>query len=247
MISDGLFQRFPCDEIYGLHNSPDGPRGKVTIKPGPAMAGADFFDIRVQGRGAHGAYPHKAADPVVVAMTLGQALQTIISRNADPLEPAVISITQIHSGSAYNVIPDAASLAGTVRVFDEDLRTLIRARIRDIAAGVAIAFGATIDVEIRDVFSVLRNDLEKTDALIRGATELLGGDVVDKTTTRQMVSEDFADMLQAVPGAYCWLGMAPGAALHSPNYQFDDEVIPIGASLLAKLVEQQSRDRFDRK
>ena len=247
MISDGLFQRFPCDEIYGLHNSPDGPRGKVTIKPGPAMAGADFFDIRVQGRGAHGAYPHKAADPVVVAMTLGQALQTIISRNADPLEPAVISITQIHSGSAYNVIPDAASLAGTVRVFDEDLRTFIRARIREIAAGVAVAFGATIDVEIRDVFSVLRNDLEKTDALMRGATELLGGDVVDQTTTRQMVSEDFADMLQAVPGAYCWLGMAPGAALHTPNYQFDDEIIPIGASLLAKLVEQQSRDRFDRK
>src|SRR5919107_228272 len=133
MIADGLFQRFPCDEIYALHNSPDGPRGRIGINPGPAMAGADFFDLRIQGRGAHGAYPHKAADPVVTAMALGQALQTIVSRNADPLESAVLSITQIHAGSAYNVIPDTAHLAGTVRTFDETTRALIRDRMREIA------------------------------------------------------------------------------------------------------------------
>lgn len=241
MIEDGLFQRFPCDEIYGLHNSPDGPRGKVTIKPGPAMAGADFFDIHIQGRGSHGAYPHKAADPVVIAMTLGQALQTIVSRNADPLEPSVVSITQIHAGSAYNVIPDTAHLAGTVRTFDETMRDLVRTRIREIAEGMASAFRVRIDVDLREVFSVLRNDPEAAKAVEHAATELFGEPALDRATKPHMGSEDFADMLLAVPGAYCWLGMAPGAGLHNPNYQFDDEIIPLGASLLARLVEQQSR------
>jgi amidohydrolase len=241
MIADGLFQRFPCDEIYGLHNSPDGPRGKITIKSGPAMAAADFFDVHIQGRGSHGAYPHKAADPVVIAMSLGQALQTIVSRNADPLEPAVVSITQIHAGSAYNVIPDTAHLAGTVRTFDDETRALVRIRMREIAAGTAVAFGATIDVDIRDVFSVLRNQPEQIEAVVRAAADLFGEAVLDRAATPRMASEDFADMLHVVPGAYCWIGMAPGAALHNPNYQFDDEIIPLGASLLARLVEQQSR------
>ena len=241
MLADGLFQRFPCDEIYGLHNSPDGPRGKVTIKPGPAMSAADFFDLRIQGRGSHGAYPHKAADPVVIAMALGQALQTIVSRNVDPLEPAVVSITQIHAGSAYNVIPDTAHVAGTVRTFDDETRTLVRTRMRDIAAGLASAFGASIEVEIRDVFSVLRNNPENTDAVARAATELFGDAALEFAATPHMASEDFADMLHAVPGAYCWVGMAAGAALHNPNYRFDDEIIPLGASLLARLVERHSQ------
>jgi amidohydrolase len=240
MIADGLFERFPCDEIYGLHNSPDGPRGKVTIKAGAAMAGADFFDIRIQGRGSHGAYPHKAADPVLIAMALGQALQTIVSRNADPLEAAVVSITQIHAGSAYNVIPDTAHLAGTVRTFDEVLRDLVRTRMREIAAGLASAFGAAIEVDVRPVFSVLRNRPESADAMARAAADLFGEAALDRTARPHMGSEDFADMLRVVPGAYCWLGMAPGAALHNPNYRFDDEIIPLGASLLARMVEQQS-------
>lgn len=241
MIADGLFRRFPCDEIYGLHNSPDGPRGQVTIKSGPAMAAADFFDIRIQGRGSHGAYPHKSADPVIVAMALGQALQTVVSRNADPLQPAVLSITQIHAGAAYNVIPDTAQLAGTIRVFDDETRELIRSRVREIAAGLATSFGAGIDVDIRDVFTVLRNDPEKSESLARAASELFGEAALDRATTPRMGSEDFADMLLAVPGAYCWLGMSPGAALHNPNYRFDDEVIPLGIALLSRLVEQQSK------
>jgi hippurate hydrolase len=241
MLADGLFQRFPCDEIYGLHNSPDGPRGKVTIKPGPAMSAADFFDLRIQGRGSHGAYPHKAADPVVIAMALGQALQTIVSRNVDPLEAAVVSITQIHAGSAYNVIPDTAHVAGTVRTFDDQTRTLVHTRMREIAAGLASAFDASIEVEIRDVFSVLRNNPENADAVARAATELFGEAALEFAATPHMGSEDFADMLHAVPGAYCWVGMAAGAALHNPNYRFDDEIIPLGASLLARLVERQSQ------
>jgi hippurate hydrolase len=246
MIADGLFERFPCDEIYGLHNAPDAPRGQITIKPGAAMAAADFFDLRIQGRGSHGAYPHKSADPVIIAMTLGQALQTIVSRNADPLDSVVLSITQIHAGSAYNVIPDTAHLAGTVRAFDEEARALVRSRIREIATGVAAAFEATIDVEIHDVFSVLMNDPEKSEAMARVAEELFGGAALERATAPRMGSEDFADMLHAVPGAYCWIGMGSTAgALHNPNYQFDDEIIPVGASLLARLVEQRSSG-FDR-
>jgi amidohydrolase len=243
MIADGLFQRFPCDEIYALHNSPEGLRGRITIKPGPAMAGADFFDLHIRGRGAHGAYPHKAADPVVIAMSLGQALQTIVSRNADPLQPAVVSITQIHAGSAYNVIPDTAHLAGTVRAFDDETRRLVSARIREIAAGMATAFGAEIDVDIRDVFTVLRNHPKQTEAVIRAAAELFGDSALEPAATPHMASEDFADMLRVVPGAYCWLGMDRVAPLHSPLYEFDDEIIPLGAALLARLVEQQSSPR----
>jgi hippurate hydrolase len=240
MIADGLFDRFPCDEIYGLHNSPDGVRGQITIKPGPAMAAADFFDIRIKGKGSHGAYPHKSADPIVTAFELGEALQTIVSRNVNPVDPAVVSITQVHAGSAYNVIPDTAHLAGTVRTFDEEVRDLIRDRIREIASGLAAAHRSTIEVEIREVFSVLKNDPQKVEAVVGAASELFGKAVLNLEATPRMGSEDFADMLHAVPGAYCWLGMSTGAALHNPNYQFDDEVIPLGASLLARLVERQS-------
>jgi len=241
MLADGLFQRFPCDEIYGLHNSPDGPRGKISLRSGPAMASADFFDIAIKGRGAHGAHPHEAIDPAVVAMTLGQALQTIVSRNADPLKTVVLSITQIHAGSAYNVIPDGAHLAGTVRTFDQELRELVRRRIGEIAAGVGAAFGATIAVEIRDVFSVLQNHPEQTAALAEVACELFGAKQVDQDAPPKMGSEDFADMLQVVPGAYLWLGQAPGPALHNPSYDFDDEILPLGAALLARAVERRSR------
>ena len=137
MIKDGLFEKFPCDEIYGLHNAPDLNHGEIAILPGPAMAGADFFDITINGYGAHGAMPERSKDPVVIAMTLGQALQTIVSRNVDPLKPAVLSITQIHAGSAYNVIPGEAKLCGTVRAFADEVRALIRERMRAICAGIA--------------------------------------------------------------------------------------------------------------
>ncbi len=241
MLADGLFKRFPCDEVYGLHNSPDGPRGRISLRTGPAMAAADFFDIRICGRGAHGAYPHQSIDAAVVAMTLGQALQTVVSRNADPLKAAVLSITQIHAGAAYNVIPERAHLAGTVRTFDDELRTLVSRRIREVAAGVAAAFGATIEVEIRDIFSVLRNHPEQAAAAAAVARELVGADKVDAAAEPAMGSEDFADMLLAVPGAYVWLGQEPGPALHNPGYVFDDAIIPIGAAFLARLVETRAR------
>ncbi|HEX8166756.1 MAG TPA: M20 aminoacylase family protein [Beijerinckiaceae bacterium] len=240
MLADGLFERFPCDEVYGLHNWPNGGRGKVFMRVGAAMAAADFFDIRIVGKGAHGAQPHESNDAAVIAMTLGQAMQTIVSRNADPLKAMVVSITQIHTGSAYNVIPETAHLAGTMRTFDDRMRKLAQDRVRELAAGIATAFGATIEVEIRDIFSVLRNDPEQTAAAEEAAVDLVGRENVETGAEPKMGSEDFADMLHAVPGAYVWLGAAEGAALHNPGYRFDDEILPLGAALYARLVEKRS-------
>jgi hippurate hydrolase len=240
MLADGLFERFPCDEVYALHNLPDGPRGCVSMKPGAAMAGADFFDIRITGRGAHGAYPHKSVDPSVVAVTLAQAMQTIVSRNADPLHAVVVSITQIHAGSAYNVIPETAQISGTVRAFNDEARALVRARTRELASGIGAAFGAAVEVEIRDIFSVLKNHDEQIAAVGAAATELFGAENVTWLEQPRLGSEDFADMLQAVPGAYVWLGQTPGPGLHNPAYQFDDAILPLGAALLARMVETRS-------
>src|ERR1700748_850495 len=165
MIKDGLFEKFPCDEVYGLHNAPDMNHGEIAVLPGPAMAGADFFDITIQGYGAHGAMPERSRDAVVIATTLAQALQSIVSRNVDPMHPAVLSITQIHAGSAYNVIPGEAKLCGTVRTFSEEVRKLIRQRIKAISAGIAAAFAVEINVDIRDIFSVLVNSAEHTEVV----------------------------------------------------------------------------------
>ena len=239
MLADGLFQRFPCDEIYALHNSPEGPQGRVSLHSGPMMAGADFFDICITGRGAHGAFPQQANDPTVIAVTLAQAMQTIVSRNTDPAHPAVVSITQIHARSAYNVIPESARLAGTVRTFDDGTRELIRGRIRALASGIAASFSATIEVDIRDIFTVLQNHEPQTRAAADAAREIVGAERIELEPRPKMASEDFADMLRAVPGAYFWLGQTPGPAVHNPGYLFDDAILPIGASLLARIAERQ--------
>lgn len=237
MLADKLFDRFPCDEIYGLHNSPYLEAGQIAVWPGEAMAAADFFDIRIQGSGAHGAMPDKSRDPVVVAVTLAQALQTIVSRNADPLSAAVVSITQIHSGSAYNVIPDEATLAGTIRTFSPELGELVRQRMRAIAAGLALSFGVEIEVEIRSIFDVLVNGKNEAHAVADVAREIVGPDNVLTEPRPMMGSEDFADMLRAVPGAYCFVGHAGTVPLHNPGFILDDAILPVGASLLARLVE----------
>jgi len=237
MIADGLFQKFPCDEIYGLHNAPDLAHGEIAILPGPAMAAADFFDITITGYGAHGAMPERSKDPVVIAMNLGQAMQSIVSRNVDPLQAAVLSITQIHSGSAYNVIPGEAKLCGTVRCFDEGVRKLMRERMHKLAAGIALAFDVEIKVDIRDGFSVLVNQQEQSDYVAEVARTVVGADNVITRTQPKMGSEDFADMLHAVPGAYFWLGHHGSVPVHNPGYVLDDAMLPIGASMFARIVE----------
>ncbi len=240
MLADGLFEKFPCDEIYGLHNQPNGPHGAIGLRPGPIMAAADFFDIRVQGRGIHAAQPHKGIDPIVIITGLAQAMQSIVSRNADPLKSIVLSITRLNAGSAYNVVPESADMAGTIRTFDRDLRALASRRIRELAAGFAAAYGAEITVEIQDVFSVLENAPEQTRAAAEIAAELFGDAQVNTSAPPRMGSEDFADMALKVPAAYAWLGSNPGPGLHNASYNFDDTIIPIGSAYLARLVERRA-------
>jgi amidohydrolase len=237
MIKDGLFEKFPCDEIYGLHNAPDLEYGELAIFPGPAMAGADFFDITITGYGAHGAMPDRSRDPIVIAMTLGQALQTIVSRNVRASEPAVLSITQIHAGSAYNVIPGEAKLCGTVRAFSDEVRVLIRERMRAICAGMATAFQVEIDADIRDTFSVLVNQVEQSNVIAEVARTVVDPAKVLTKPRPKMGSEDFADMLQAVPGAYFWVGHDGSVPVHNPGYILDDKILPIGASMFARIIE----------
>jgi len=237
MLKEGLFQQFPCDEVYGLHNAPDLAPRQISVLEGPAMAGADFFDITVKGYGSHGAMPQFSKDPIIAAMTLGQALQTIVSRNADPLEAAVVSITQFHAGSAYNVIPGEAKLAGTIRAFSDTVRALVRERMRAIAAGIATSFGVEIDVDIRDIFTVLENHPEQTEAVVKVANEIVGADNLVRDPSPKMGSEDFADMLRAVPGAYFWLGHEGSVPVHNPGFVLDDSILPVGASLMARIIE----------
>jgi len=237
MIKDGLFEKFPCDEIYGLHNAPDLNLGELTIFPGPGMAGADFFDITITGFGAHGAMPEQSRDPVVIAMNLGQALQSIVSRNVNPLEAAVVSITKIHAGSAYNVIPNEAVLSGTVRAFSDKVRNMIRDRMRTIAAGMAQAFQVEIKVDIRDIFSVLINSEEQAKVVAEVARTVVDPAKVFTKSKPKMGSEDFADMLHAVPGAYFWLGHDGSVPVHNPGYVLDDKILPIGASVFARIIE----------
>jgi amidohydrolase len=237
MIADQLFSKFPCDEIYGLHNAPDLNHGEIAVFPGPAMAGADFFDITIHGYGAHGAMPERSKDPIVIATTLAQALQTIVSRNVDPLKSAVLSITQIHAGSAYNVIPGEAKLCGTVRAFSDEVRALIRERMRALCSGIATAFQVEINADIRDTFSVLVNQEEQAKAIEEVARAVVGSDNVITKSRPKMGSEDFADMLHAVPGAYFWVGHEGSVPVHNPGYVLDDKILPIGASMFARIVE----------
>jgi hippurate hydrolase len=241
MIADKLFERFACDEIFGLHNAPDLELGQIAVFPGKAMAGGSFFDIMVTGAGSHAAMPHVSRDPIVVITALSQALQSLVSRNADPLKAAVLSITQIHSGSAYNVIPEEAALAGTIRYFDDEIGDMLHARLRKVAGGVAEAFGVEIRVDIRPTFSVLENSPAHSERLADAAREIVGDANVLTDPRPMMGSEDFADMLKLVPGSYCWVGHSGSIPLHNPGFILDDKILPIGASLLARVVENRLR------
>ncbi|OWU86058.1 amidohydrolase [Oceanicola sp. 22II-s10i] len=237
MIADGLFEQFPVDEIYGLHNSPFTGPGEVRIKPGIAMAGAEFFDIDVRGKGSHGAAPHVGRDPVVIGASLVGELQTIVSRNLNATHPVVLSVTQFHGGSAYNVIPDSVRLSGTIRYFEREDRDLVVDRMRTICAGLALAHGCEIELDVRNVFDVLVNDADRAEDLISVAGTVVGTDLVSKGTEPVMGSEDMADMLAVVPGAYFTVGHAGNVPLHNPGFILDDAILPVGASIFARLVE----------
>jgi amidohydrolase len=239
MLEDDLFQRFPCNAIYGMHNRPGMPVGKYGIAPGTAMAGGGFFDITITGKGAHGARPEESIDPVLVACHLGAALQSIVARNISPRETAVLSVTRILSGDAYNVIPQTASMGGTVRAMRRETLTQVEQAMRRIANGVASGFGAMVEVDFRLIFAPLVNHATEFHAIADAAAELVGDANVNREQPPAPASEDFSFMLEKVPGAYINLGNGDCAPVHNHHYNFNDEAIPFGSALFARLVERQ--------
>lgn len=240
MVEEGLFQQFPMEAVFGMHNSPGRPVGSFAIRPGPMMAGGAFFDIRVTGNGAHAARPESGIDPVVIAAQITMALQTIVSRNANPIDTVVLSITQIHGGDAYNVIPHTASLSGTARVFRRETMQLVEERMRAITTGIAAGFGATVEVDFREVFLPLVNAADETEFAADVAASVVGDENVNRNRSLIMASEDFSYMLDACPGAYINIGNGDGEAacqVHNPGYDFNDEILSLGASYWSRLVE----------
>jgi amidohydrolase len=242
MLADGLFERFPCDAIFGMHNRPGLAVGKFQIRPGPMMAGGAYFDITVTGIGAHGARPEAGIDPVLVGSHITAALQSIVSRNVRPTDTAVVSTTKFHAGEAYNVIPEKVVLGGTVRCFTDATMTLIEERMRRIAESVATGFGAKAELDFRILFPPLVNHADEAQFIADCAAEVVGAENVNRNSNAVMASEDFAIMLKSVPGAYIQIGNGDGEGgceVHNPGYDFNDGALPFGASLFARLVERR--------
>ena len=239
MLEDKLFERFPCERIFGIHNRPGMEIGKYAISPGASSAGGAFFDIAITGRGAHGARPEESIDPVLVACHIGTALQSLIARNLSPWKAAVLSVTKIEGGAAYNVIPGSARLAGTARAMQRETLEMLETGIARIAANVAAAFGATATSDFRVIFAPLVNDPGAAGAFADTAAELVGEAQVDRARPPGMGSEDFSFMMEQVPGAYLNVGNGKSAALHNAAYDFNDAAIPYGAALFARLIERE--------
>jgi amidohydrolase len=243
MLEDRLFERFPCDAIFGMHNRPGMAVGQYGIRPGPTAAGGAFFDIAITGKGSHGARPEASIDPVLTACHVTTALQSIVSRTLSPRDPAVVSVTKVVGGDAYNVIPETATISGTARFFTREVGEQIEEAMRRVAEGVAAGFGATATLSWRLIFAPTINDAAQTDAYAEAAADLVGADKVARDNPPGMGSEDFSFMMEKVPGAYIHVGNGPGATPHNPRYQFNDAAIPYGAALYARVVERGlSRD-----
>ncbi|WP_022724167.1 M20 aminoacylase family protein [Rhodopseudomonas sp. B29] len=238
MLDDGLVERFGIEQFYGMHNGPGIPVGAFAISEGPIMAATDSIDIRIEGLGGHAARPHMCIDSVLVGTQLINALQTIVSRNVDPLEAAVISICEFHAGNARNVIPHTAELKGTVRTLTSEVRDLLEKRIRDVVAGVAQVTGAKIELTYERGYPVLVNHAPQSDVARRVARDVAGDSNV-VAMPPMMGAEDFAYMLEKRPGAFIFLGNGDSAGLHHPAYNFNDDAIVFGTSYWIKLIESQ--------
>jgi amidohydrolase len=244
MIDDGLFERFPCEAVFGMHNRPSLPVGWFAVRAGPMMAAGGFFDITIHGKGAHGARPEVGVDPVIVAAHIATALQTIVSRNVAPVDTAVVSVTKIHGGDAYNVIPQSATLAGTVRAFSRPVMERIESSLRRIATGVAEGFGAKAEVGLDWKFAPTVNDPKEAEFAAGVCAALVGAARVQRDPPLIMASEDFSFMLEKVPGCYLNIGNDSGETsceVHNPGYDFNDAALPLGAAFFTRLVETRLR------
>jgi len=235
MLEDRLFERFPCEAIFGMHNRPSLPLGHFAVKRETVSAGGAFFDIVIEGKGAHGARPEVSIDPVLTACHVTTAIQSIVSRTVDPRDSAVVSVTKVVGGDAYNVIPHTATISGTARFFSRKVAEQIEAGLGRIAEGVAAGFGAKAKLDWRLIFAPTINDAAQADAFAEVAAAL---GPVNFDLPPGMGSEDFSFMMEKVPGAYIHLGTGPGEMPHHPRYQFNDEAIPLGAAAYAGIVEK---------
>jgi len=248
MIKDGLFDRFPMDAIYGMHNWPGSATGTLSVCEGPMMASSNEFHVTVRGKGAHAAQPHKGIDPIMIAVQIAQAWQTIVTRNKSPLDTAVLSITQIHAGSATNVIPDDAKLVGTVRTFTTEVLDMVEQRMQSLAEGIAAAFDAEVEFTFRRNYPPLVNHAKETQFALGVMKSVVGESMVDGHVEPTMGAEDFAFFLQEKPGCYIFIGNGEGdhrdgghglgpCVLHNASYDFNDRLLPIGASFWVHLAE----------
>lgn len=238
MVEAGLFDQFPCESVYGMHNIPGIEVGAFAIKDGPIMAAFDIFEIEVVGRGGHAAIPQQTVDPIIVASQIVNALQTMVSRQINPLEPSVLSITQIHAGEAYNVIPDQAVIRGCTRCFSTKIQQQLEEGIEQLSSQIAASFGALANVHYERRYPPTVNATKETEDAIEAAALTVGRSNVNTNPTPSMGSEDFAYMLQQKPGSYIWIGNGRGEGscmIHNPGYDFNDDVLPIGASYWAHL------------
>ncbi|MBM3623004.1 MAG: amidohydrolase [Alphaproteobacteria bacterium] len=246
MVKDGLFEKFPCEVVFGMHNRPKLDVGRFQIRSGPMMAGGGLFDIHIKGKGAHGARPESGIDPVVIGGHIITALQTVISRTLAPIDSGVISITQMHAGDAYNVIPETAVLRGTVRAFRKEVMATIKEKIERIASGIAHSLGGEAKADVRIVFPPLVNNPDEAKWIGDVAASIVGEHNVNREGAYVMASEDFSYMLEKVPGAFILIGNGGGEGgceVHNPGYDFNDEALPLGATLWSRVVETRLAKR----
>ncbi len=236
MVREGILERFDIAQVYALHNTPGLPVGAFSATPGPVLAAVDEFSVVINGTGGHAATPHETNDPLVAAVAIYGALQTIVSRNHFTQEDLVVSVTQLHSGTANNIIPESAEISGTVRTFNRDVQAMVMKRLKEIVAGQAAAFGVQADLTYEVGYPATINDPERAAFAAEVAREISAE--VDDNGSREMAAEDFAYMLEKRPGAYLFIGNGDTAGLHHPEFDFDDDAAPVGASYFARLIER---------
>ncbi|MDC0457264.1 M20 family metallopeptidase [Alphaproteobacteria bacterium] len=242
MIEDGLFEQFPMDSVWGMHNWPGMDEGSVAVHKGSVMAAADRFEVTVNGNGGHAAMPQATNDPVLATTAIIQALQQIVSRKQNPLDAVVVSVTQINAGSGFNIIPQVTDFIGTIRTINPDTRVNVHKQFKDICEATALAYGCTADVSVIKGYPVTVNDIDSSEKAIQVTSSIFGSSSIKTNMAPSMGAEDFAYMLEKIPGAYIWLGAGEGKSgcmLHNTKYDFNDNILPLGITYWEELVKSE--------